>query len=142
MSRTLEEQPTTRFAPPPDATAPAPAEARGLPRDGVRLLVATPDGISHDRFADLPDHLCPGDLVVVNNSATEARQVDARRAGPGDRGAVVLHLATPLDDETWVVELRAAPHADRAVLDARPWDRFLAGPVAVTLLRPWPAEGS
>ncbi|HET8561015.1 MAG TPA: S-adenosylmethionine:tRNA ribosyltransferase-isomerase [Marmoricola sp.] len=140
--RTLEEQPTIRFAPPPGATAPAPAEARGLPRDGVRLLVATPDGLTHGRFADLPDHLRAGDLLVVNDSATEARQLDARRAGPGDGQAVVVHLAMPLDDGSWVVELRTAPHADRAVLDARPRDRIIAGPVAVTLLRPWPSGAS
>jgi S-adenosylmethionine:tRNA ribosyltransferase-isomerase len=140
--RALDEHPTIRFTPPPDATAPAPAEARGLERDAVRLLVATPDGITHGRFRDLPDYLRPGDLVVVNNSATEARELDARRTGQGRQDPVVLHLATQLDDENWVVEVRTAPHADRPVLDARPWERFLSGPVAVTLIRPWPTEGS
>lgn len=138
--RILDEQPTTRFAPPGDATAPAPPEARGLARDAVRLLVATRDGITHARFRDLADHLRPGDLVVVNRSATEARELDAVASGGGP---VVVHLASRLDDESWVVELRTAPHADQAVLDARPGDRFLAGPVAVTLLRPYPrAESS
>jgi S-adenosylmethionine:tRNA ribosyltransferase-isomerase len=137
--RILDEQPTTRFAPPRDATAPAPSEARGLARDAVRLLVATRDGITHARFRDLADHLRPGDLVVVNRSATEARELDAVATGGGP---VVVHLATRLDDESWVVELRTAPHAERAVLDARPGDRFLAGPVAVTLLRPYPRAAS
>ena len=39
----LAERPTTTFPFPEDTTAPAPAEWRGLERDGVRLLVATPD---------------------------------------------------------------------------------------------------
>lgn len=137
--RVLEEQPTTRFAPPAEATAPAPPEARGLARDAVRLLVATPDGITHARFHDLAEHLRPGDLVVVNNSATEARELDAVAAGAGP---VVLHLASRLDDGTWVVEVRTAPHAERVVLDARPGDRFLAGPVSARLLRPYPRDGS
>lgn len=137
--RALEERPTIRFAPPDDATAPAPAEVRGLARDAVRLLVATPDGLTHARFADLPEHLHPGDLVVVNNSATEARELDARGA---TGAAVVLHFAVPLEDGGWAVEVRTAPRAERAVLDAQPGDRFLSGPVATTLLEPWPEPGS
>ena len=50
--------------------APRPAEARGLARDEVRLLVGTRDGIAHGRFRDLPLHLRAGDVLVVNNSAT------------------------------------------------------------------------
>ena len=38
-----------------------PPEARGLGRDGVRLLVATPDGMVHARFGDLPRFLSAGD---------------------------------------------------------------------------------
>jgi S-adenosylmethionine:tRNA ribosyltransferase-isomerase len=34
-----------------------PPEERGLSRDGVRLLAATPDGIVHARFGDLPRFL-------------------------------------------------------------------------------------
>ena len=41
-----------------------PPEARGLRRDGVRLLVATrhDSRIVHSRFAELPSFLEPGDL--------------------------------------------------------------------------------
>jgi S-adenosylmethionine:tRNA ribosyltransferase-isomerase len=137
--RILDEQPTTRFAPPGDATAPAPSEARGLARDAVRLLVATRDGITHTRFRDLAEHLRPGDLVVVNTSATEARELDAVASGGGP---VVVHLASRLGEDSWVVEVRTAPHAEKAVLDAAPGDRFLAGSVAVTLLRPYPRAAS
>ena len=50
----------THFPTPRDATAPAPAEARGLARDEVRMLVARPDRLVHATFQDLPDHLVPG----------------------------------------------------------------------------------
>ena len=53
-----------------------PPEARGLGRDGVRLLVATPDGMVHARFGDLPRFLSAGDLLVINTSATIAAAVD------------------------------------------------------------------
>ena len=57
-----------------------PAEERGQSRDGVRMLVATTDGLAHAMFADLPRFLCPGDLLVVNTSATLPAAVDAYRA--------------------------------------------------------------
>lgn len=135
----LTSVPRTRFREPDETTAPAPAEARGLSRDGVRLMVAGEHGISHVRFRDLPGHLDPGDLVVINNSATLPGQVDAVRDG---HGAVVLHAATPLDDGNWVVELRTAPTADRPVLDVTAGQRLHVGDLELTLLAPYPREGS
>jgi S-adenosylmethionine:tRNA ribosyltransferase-isomerase len=137
--RILEERSSIHFDPGNDSTAPAPAEARGLSREDVRLLVASGSGIVHARFRDLPDHLRPGDLVVVNDSATIPGEVDAVHA---TRGPVVLHLATPLDDGSWVIEVRTARDASRAVLDASPGDRFESGAVAVTLQEPYPRTGS
>lgn len=137
--RTLDEHPSTVFSFAADATAPAPAEARGLERDQVRLLVARPGGISHGEVRDLATHLAPGDLLVVNDSATVAGQLDVNRVRGGP---AVLHLATPLDDGTWVVELRSAPSAGRAVLDAGVGERFVAGAVVVDLLEPYPSAGS
>jgi S-adenosylmethionine:tRNA ribosyltransferase-isomerase len=88
-----------------------PPEARGLRRDDVRLMVARRgDGeIEHARFRDLPAFLTPGDVLVVNDSATLPAAVDARTA----RGeAVELRFATPapaLPARTWwIVELRDA----------------------------------
>lgn len=136
--RILDEQPSTTFRAP--AFAPSPAESRGVARDATRLLVARPDGVAHARFHDLADHLRPGDLVVVNNSATVAGQLDARSTR---HGAVVVHVATPLDDGTWVVEVRSAPDAATPVLDARPGDRLSVGAtVALELLAPYPRDGS
>jgi S-adenosylmethionine:tRNA ribosyltransferase-isomerase len=101
--------------------------------------VATPRPITHARFRDLPDHLRPGDLVVVNDSATIPGEIDAESA---TRGPVVLHLATPLEDGIWVTEVRTPVDGARAVLDGTSGDRFDAGPVAVTLLEPYPHGGS
>ena len=89
----------------------------------MRLLVADGDrGLTHTRFTHLAEHLRAGDVVVVNDSATVAAQLDAERSAADRHGPVVVHLAAPLDDGTWVVEVRRAPDADRAVLDAEPGD--------------------
>lgn len=128
----LTEVPTTRFPAPAQTTAPAPAEHRGTARDRVRLLVARPGGIVHARFTDLPAHLRPGDLLVVNDSATVAGEVDGRLAG---RGPVVVHLAGGRSPAEPVVELRTAPDAARPVLDARPGDVVDLGGARLTLRR-------
>ncbi|MGY1711497.1 S-adenosylmethionine:tRNA ribosyltransferase-isomerase [Geodermatophilus sp. SYSU D00758] len=88
---------------PPGPAATTPAEDRGLARDGVRLLVARPDRLTPATFRDLPDHLEPGDLVVVNTSATLPARLDVHRA---DGTGAPLHVSTWLDDGDWVVELR------------------------------------
>ena len=142
----LAERPTTTFTAPPDAFAPAPAEARGVARDGVRLLVASGDGVQHARFRDLPDHLRAGDLLVVNNSATVAGQLDAHLRGAGAGRPVVLHVGARLPgggpDER-VVELRTAPDAARAVLDAEAGERVRVGRGAeLVLVAAYPREGS
>ena len=88
-----------------EATEPPPE------RDRVRMLVASRAGIRHATFLDLPDLLEPGDLLVVNTSATLPAALPLE-------GGLRLHLSTPLpappgrswpDDghERWVVELRA-----------------------------------
>ena len=89
--------------------ATAPPEARGLDRDAVALMVADRDtgAITHTRFDRLPARLTPGDLVVVNVSATLPAAVAARR---GDGTPVRVHFATraPELDQSWrVVELRS-----------------------------------
>lgn len=135
----LAERPATRFTAPSARFAPAPAEERGTARDDVRLLVASDDGAVHARFADLPDHLRAGDLLVVNDSATLAAATDAVSA---TRGPVVLHAAAEVDERTWVVALRTAPDARRAVLDAGVGERRRAGAVTLTLLGPHAGSGS
>jgi S-adenosylmethionine:tRNA ribosyltransferase-isomerase len=132
----LHETPHTHFG--ASAFAPRPAEARGLARDEVRLLVATPDGLSHGRFRDLPAHLRAGDVLVVNTSATVAAEVDADLDG----NPVVLHVAHRLDDGDRVVELRTAPDASRSLLDARAGDVVRVGDVRLVISEPWPGPAS
>ena len=134
----LSEHSRIRFHNAAESTAPAPPEVRGDSRDDVRLLVARPSGIGHHRFADLPDQLEPGDLVVVNDSATVNAEIDAVRGGV----PIVLHAAGRLDDDTWVVELRTAPDAAQPVLDADPGETIGVGELPLTLLAPYPREES
>ncbi len=102
-AETERPRPRTTFRLPPGSEAGAPPERRGIPRDEVRLLVASRAGTQHRRFRDLPGLLSPGDLLVVNTSATLPAAVAGRR---GDRPPVPVHLSTVLDDGTWVVEVR------------------------------------
>jgi S-adenosylmethionine:tRNA ribosyltransferase-isomerase len=92
---------------PPALEAHEPPEARGLGRDDVRLLVATrhDERLVHARFRNLPLFLEPGDLLVVNTSATLPAALAGRRA---DDSEVRLHLSTPAADGCWVVEVRGA----------------------------------
>jgi S-adenosylmethionine:tRNA ribosyltransferase-isomerase len=113
-----------------------PPEVRGRGRDDVRLLVASrPDGtIVHSRFADLPEFLAPGDLLVLNNSATLPAALPATRRN-GD--LLEVRLSTPAPgydpDRFWVVELRrgdapfaAAEVGERLALPAGATGRILA----------------
>ncbi len=128
--------PVTRFVLPADREATAPPERRGLTRDGVRLLVAEPGRITHRRFADLADHLGPGDLLVVNTSATLPAALDARRPGGG---STVVHVSTTLDDGTWVVEPRRPDGPDLGVVAGDVLT--LDGGVALELVTPYPDPG-
>ena len=122
------------------AFAAAPAEHRGVPRDGVRLLVArAPGDLRHRAFRELPDELSPGDLVVVNTSATVAGEADATSTTRGD---LVVHVATRLDDGSWVVELRTAPDAGRGILDAVSGETVTLDGATLTLTAPYPHEHS
>ncbi|WP_035795942.1 S-adenosylmethionine:tRNA ribosyltransferase-isomerase [Kitasatospora mediocidica] len=114
--RAATQTPGFDFTVPPELSAHAPAEARGLARDGVRMLVGRGDGsptVEHRRFTDLPAVLRPGDLLVVNNSATLPAALPARLP---DGTPVVLHLSSAHPDPrgTHLVELRrpAARGAD------------------------------
>ncbi|MEO3823146.1 S-adenosylmethionine:tRNA ribosyltransferase-isomerase [Actinomadura sp. B10D3] len=94
---------TVEFTLPPALEAHEPPEARGRTRDGVRLLVgrrATGE-VAHHEFRDLPELLDPGDLLVVNTSATLPAAVRLDR--------ISVHFSTPVpgaDDRLWIVELR------------------------------------
>lgn len=90
------------FALPAALEAHEPPEGRGLARDGVRLLVGrgTTGEVSRHSFTDLPALLRPGDVLVVNTSAT----VPAAVAVVGQD--LTVHFSTELAADRWLVELR------------------------------------
>ena len=114
-----------------EATAPPPG------RDAVRLMVAhRQDGrIEHRRFHELPELLTPGDLLVVNVSAT----LPAAVAGAGAR----VHFSTraPGLDQCWrVVEVRSEDGSRPR--RARPGERIkLRGGARLELVAPYLGAG-
>jgi S-adenosylmethionine:tRNA ribosyltransferase-isomerase len=139
MSTMLAARPYTHFASPGDHTATEPPELRGLRRDGVRLMVATPAGIRHTFFYRLGDQLSAGDVLVVNTSATVPGQLDGIRDG----SSVVVHVANRLADGTRVVELRTAPDASSPLLDGRAGEHIaLPAGGALELIAPYPQPSS
>jgi S-adenosylmethionine:tRNA ribosyltransferase-isomerase len=131
------------FALPAHLEAAEPPEARGLARDGVRLLVSRVDtgSIAHSRFNELPLWLAPGDLLVVNTSGTLNAALAARTR---DGRAFELHLSTRLPGNLWVVEVRRpGPVASLPYRDARAGTTFeLPGNSRVILLAPFPIAGA
>jgi S-adenosylmethionine:tRNA ribosyltransferase-isomerase len=121
------------FELPPELEASEPAEARGITRDAVRMLVAskTSGALVHASFFDLPSHLQEGDLVVINTSGTLAAAV----SGVDQSGRqLYVHLSSQLPAGLWTVELR---------VDGRPHFTATAGDIidlpaggTVTLLAP------
>jgi S-adenosylmethionine:tRNA ribosyltransferase-isomerase len=126
------------FAVPDALQAREPPEQRGLARDEVKLLVVRRyDGsIRHERFDRLAQLLAPGDLLVVNVSATVPAAVQAWRA---DGEPVRVHFAMParrLADGWWIVELRTADGAG-PVRASVPEQLTLAGGIGIELVAPY-----
>jgi S-adenosylmethionine:tRNA ribosyltransferase-isomerase len=90
--------------PEPRLEAPATPEARGLERDEVRMLVSERHGHRDSRFSELAGFLRPGDVLVVNRSATLPAALDAE----GDVGRFLLHLCTRYGRRLWLVEPRGS----------------------------------
>jgi S-adenosylmethionine:tRNA ribosyltransferase-isomerase len=128
-----------RFELPSALEASEPPEASGRRRDNVRLMVAWrgTGKVAHARFSDLVSYLEPGDVLVVNTSATIPAAVDTTTP------PLSLHFSTPLpggdSSDLRVVELRSdgqqfsVGEAGTAVA--------LAGGASVTLLAPYGTPG-
>ena len=130
--------PAARFVLPDGSEAAAPPERRGLARDGVRLMVVRPRGVEHAVFWNIVDQLAAGDLLVVNTSATLPAAVDGVRAN-GLRGPV--HVATALDDRSWVVELRLTDNSGPQT-DVRPGEIVqVAGGLGLRVEESYPEAG-
>lgn len=119
---------------PPELEAHEPPEARGTTRDDVRLLVSRSGSgaLSHHAFGEIADLLLPGDLLVVNNSATLPAAVTV---SPD----LVVHFATAMPDGDWLVELRSGHGAATVPLaGGRPGLRLtLPGGAVLRLIRPF-----
>jgi S-adenosylmethionine:tRNA ribosyltransferase-isomerase len=111
-----------------DHQAHQPPEASGAARDDVRLLVSRGrDDPHHTTFPSIPDQLQPGDLLVVNTSATVPAALDVVIEGHGD---AVLHISTELPGDLWMVEPRqriANGSTDRLTLAGQPTRVHLPG---------------
>lgn len=99
------------FPRPPELQATAPPEMRGMARDEARLMVSTSAGHTHTRFRHLADFLRPGDLLVVNRSAT----LPASLPASGSPGPFLLNLSTHFGRGLWIAEPR--------------WDSATPGPL-------------
>ncbi|MGH2948392.1 MAG: S-adenosylmethionine:tRNA ribosyltransferase-isomerase [Solirubrobacteraceae bacterium] len=98
-------------------------------RDVVRLLVAAAGGLEHARFEDLLELLSPGDLLVVNDSATLPAALPLA-------GGLRLHLSTPLprpggavwepdDPDSWRAPDSGSSGDDRASWPADGFERWV-----------------
>ncbi len=129
------------FELPPELEAREPAEARGLPRDAVRLMVsdASSGRMTHTTFRRIAEYLQPGDLLVVNDSATMPAAVCVRR----ETGCPLeLHLSTHLGGALWTVELRQPSEGGtRPYFDARESETLrLPGGGEATIHAPYPQQ--
>jgi S-adenosylmethionine:tRNA ribosyltransferase-isomerase len=126
------------FEVPSKLASPDPAEIRGAGRDDVRLLVARrqTETLEHRHFTELPSILGPGDLVVINTSATLAAALDGRRA---DGSEVRVHLSTQLPGDLWTLELRRPAGAGSLPLDGGRAPETIALPAggAAQILAPY-----
>ena len=105
------------FDRPAELAATRPAEADDRPRDAGRLLISRPDGHSHACFRDLAAHLSPGDLLVVNRSATLPASLPGMRP---DGSLFTLNLSTDYGDGLWLAEPRYSPAAPGPLPELRP----------------------
>lgn len=124
---------------PADRIAQSPVE----PRSSARLLVATAAGPpAHQRVADLPDLLGPGDLLVVNDSRVLPARLRLQKRTGGEIEVLLLEQA---DDGSWDALVRPGrrvpPGTELVSRDGQPvmevTDRLVEGRRRVRIL----AEG-
>jgi S-adenosylmethionine:tRNA ribosyltransferase-isomerase len=121
------------FDRPAGLEATVPADQRGIARDEVRLLVSSPDRHQHAQFRDLAAFLNPGDLLVVNHSAT----LPASLPATGSIGHFTLNLCTQFGQGVWIAEPRWSP-AKPGPLPVQPGETFTVAGLTARFLNPYP----
>jgi S-adenosylmethionine:tRNA ribosyltransferase-isomerase len=106
---------------------------RGRDRDDVRLIVSTLDNETHHAFTDLPRLLEPGDLLVVNESATLPASLRANSR----LGEIRLNLSTRFADDLWLAEPRWSPSRP-GPLPINRQERLEIGEAKAVLLQQYP----
>jgi len=122
------------FERPAELIATRPAEAEGRARDEGRLLVSRPGGHVHAPFRALADHLEPGDLLVVNRSATLPASLPAERGG----APFTLNLSTDYGGGLWLAEPRYSPTQPGPLPDLAPGLAIRVAGEAARLAAPYP----
>jgi S-adenosylmethionine:tRNA ribosyltransferase-isomerase len=80
---------------PPERIAQRPLDRR----EDSRLLVVRGDRFEHARFADLPEHLVPGTVLVINDSAVILARLVGRKVDTG--GGVEILCVRPITPTRW-----------------------------------------
>ncbi|OUL35772.1 S-adenosylmethionine:tRNA ribosyltransferase-isomerase [Nostoc sp. 106C] len=93
------------FTLPPQLSAKAPPERRGVARDRVRLMIVDRQtfDVEHSRFDRLGDFLRPGDLLVFNSSRTLPAALEGCEAS--GETCMQVRLAEHLPDDSWLALL-------------------------------------
>jgi S-adenosylmethionine:tRNA ribosyltransferase-isomerase len=91
------------------------------PRDAARLLVVRPGApLAGARVSDLPDLLCPGDTVVMNDTRVIMAELEGVRERDNARARVSVNLHQRIDACRWRAFARPAKRL-------RPGDRIAFG---------------
>lgn len=122
------------FERPPELAARQPAASRGVERDAGRLLVSGPSGHRHACFRDLAEFLNPGDLLVVNRSAT----LPASLTAEGQSGPFTLNLSTNYGAGLWLAEPRRSLAEPGPLPDIAPGATVRAGGLEARWIAPYP----
>jgi len=81
------------------------------PRDASRMMIVdrASDSLIDSRFADLPEFLVPGDLLVINDTRVmKARIYGELTRVDGSARRIELFFANPVTDKRWEVLCRPA----------------------------------
>jgi S-adenosylmethionine:tRNA ribosyltransferase-isomerase len=122
-----------QFDRPAELVATRPPQLRGIARDEVRLLVSDDRSHRHAQFTELVDYLCPGDLLVVNHSATLPASLPAR----GAVGQFILNLSTHYGNGLWLNEPRWSS-SQPGPLPLKSGERIEVAGLPARLVAPYP----